>query len=397
MLRAIPKLVPIFRDSLEAATHQIRCYRIVGYCPNINTHGLVMQRYSTVPYRVVKYVALLAISIVAFQSSASPSDGRSSDVPGEGREPPKRYTETVTSKSGENISFEMVPVPGGTFVMGSPEDEPGRKDDEGPQHEVGVAPFYLCTTETTIELFLAYYRETMSAKKDFIEVEQAKKDAEQSRDDVDAITGPTPVYGDLTMGYGKKHPAMGMTWHNAMTFCKWLSRKSGRGPRSAGTKYRLPTEAEWEYACRAGTTNVFGFGNDPNRIADFAWYEDNSEGETHEVAKKKPNAWGLYDMSGNVCEWVYDFYSPKAYRKAANKSPTVNPRGPTAGEVHVARGGDHRSSIEELRCAARVFEEEWWRFGDPQIPKSKWWLPEMDFIGFRIASSIDPNEKHLPK
>ena len=341
----------------------------------------MMQRYSTVPYRVVKYVALLAISVVAFQSS---------DVPGEGRKPPRRYTETVTSRSGENISFEMVPVPGGTFVMGSPKGEPGRKNDEGPQHEVRLYPFYLCTTETTLELFLAYYQETMSAKEDFIEVEQAKKDAEQSKNDVDAITGPTPVYGDLTMGYGVKHPAMGMTWHNAMTVCRWLSKKTGR-------KYRLPTEAEWEYACRAGTTNVFGFGNAPNRLADFAWYEDNSDGETNEVAKNKPNAWGLYDMSGNVCEWVYDFYSPTAYKEAAGKTPAINPKGPKTGKVHVARGGDYSSSIEELRCAARAFEEEWWRSGDPQFPKSKWWLPEMDFIGFRIARSIDTNDQNVRK
>jgi formylglycine-generating enzyme required for sulfatase activity len=341
----------------------------------------MMQHFSPprrIPYHVVKYVALLAIGIVAFQSS---------DVLGEGRKPPRRYTETVTTKDGEKVSFEMVLIPSGSFLMGSPVGEVGRQDNEGPQHEVRVAPFYLCTTETTLELFLAYYQETMSAKKDFIEVEQAKKDAEQSRDDVDAITGPTPVYGDLTMGYGEKHPAMGMTWHNAMTVCKWLSKKTGR-------KYRLPTEAEWEYAYRAGTTNVFGFGNDPNRLADFAWYEDNADGETNEVAKKKPNAWGLYDMLGNVREWVYDYYSQTAYKEAARRNPAVNPKGPETGKVHVARGGDY-SSTEELRCAARAFEEEWWRSGDPQFPKSKWWLPEMDFIGFRIASSIDPNEQNM--
>jgi formylglycine-generating enzyme required for sulfatase activity len=302
---------------------------------------------------------------------------------GKERDHKKKYTETITSKNGEKISFNMVLVPGGKFVMGSPKGESDRKDHEGPQHEVRVAPFYLCTTETTLELFLAYYQETMSAKKDFIEVEEAKKDAEKSRDDVDAITGPTPVYGDLTMGYGEKHPAMGMTWHNAMTVCRWLSKKTGR-------KYRLPTEAEWEYACRAGTTNAFGFGNTPNQLADFAWYEDNSDGENHEVAKKKPNAWGLYDMLGNVREWVYDYYSETAYKEAAKKSPAVNPKGPKTGKVHVARGGDYNSETEELRCAARAFEEEWWRSGDPQFPKSKWWLPEMDFIGFRIARSIDP-------
>jgi len=327
-------------------------------------HGLKMNR-------VVKYVAMLAISVVAFQCS---------DVPSEDRKLPKGYTETVTSKSGEKISFEMVLVPGGTFVMGSPKDEPGRRDDEGPQYKVRIDPFYLCTTETTIEFFLAYYEEMVTAKRQDTEVEQA------DRGDLDAVTGPTPVYGDLTMGHEKKHPAMGMTWYNAVTFCEWLSRKTGR-------KYRLPTEAEWEYACRAGTTNIFGFGNDPNQFADYAWYEANSDGEPHEVGKKKPNAWGLYDMWGNVREWVYDFYSPIVYREAAKQNPSVNPRGPAGGEVHAARGGDYNSAIKYLRCAARDYEDKWWRSGDPQMPKSKWWLPQMDFIGFRIARAIDPNDK----
>jgi formylglycine-generating enzyme required for sulfatase activity len=99
-------------------------------------------------------------------------------------------------------------------------------------------------------------------------------------------------------------------------------------------------------------------------------------------------------MSGNVREWVYDFYSPTAYKEASEKSPAVNPKGPKTGKVHVARGGDYSSSIEELRCAARAFEEEWWRSGDPQIPKSEWWLPEMDFIGFRVARPVDmPRQK----
>jgi len=345
----------------------------------LNTQELMMQRYSTVSYRVVKYMALFTISVRAFQSS---------NVPGKDCKLPRRYTETITSEGGEKSSFEMVLIPGGTFMMGSSKGELGHQDGEEPQHEVRVDPFYLCTTETTLELFLAYYSETMSAKKEYVEAEQRRRDAEQSRNGVDAITGPTPVYGDLTMGYEKNHPAMGMTWHNAMIFCKWVSIKTGR-------TYRLATEAEWEYACRAGTTKVFGFGNDPNQLADFAWYEANSDGQTQGVGKKKPNAWGLYDMLGNVREWVYDFYSPEAYSNAANKSPTVNPRGPTGSKVHAARGGDYSSSIEELRCAARGFEERGWRSGDPQMPKSTWWLPEMDFIGFRIARPTDPNDQSI--
>jgi sulfatase modifying factor 1 len=98
-------------------------------------------------------------------------------------------------------------------------------------------------------------------------------------------------------------------------------------------------------------------------------------------------------MLGNVSEWVYDFYSPTAYQEAAKKNPAVNPQGPKTGKVHVARGGAYHSSAEELRCAARTFEEDWWRSGDPQIPKSQWWLPEMDHIGFRVARSVDTSSQ----
>jgi formylglycine-generating enzyme required for sulfatase activity len=295
--------------------------------------------------------------------------------------PPKKYTETVTTKTNEKISFDMVLIPGGSFLMGSPSDDASRQDHEGPQFKVHISPFYLCPKEATLELFMAYYRETVTAKRDFFSEEETKK-----KEDVDAITGPTPVYGDMTMGYEESHPAIGMTWHNAMTFCKWLSKKTGK-------KYRLPTEAEWEYACRAGSISTFSFGNDPKKLPDFAWFEETADSETSPVGKKKPNTWGLYDMSGNVCEWVFDFYSPTAYQEAAEKSPLINPTGPKTGKLHVARGGDYSCSADELRCAARTFEQDWWRSGDPQIPKSIWWLPEMDFIGFRVACSIEKDRQ----
>jgi len=292
------------------------------------------------------------------------------------------YTETVTSKSGDKISFKMVLIPGGKFVMGSSNDALSSKADEKPSHEVSLDPFYLCPNETTLELFLAYYNETVTARKDNLDAGEKKEEKKQ----VDAVSGPTPVYGELSMGYGKMNPAMGMTWYNAVNFCKWVSKKTGR-------TYRLPTEAEWEYACRAGTSNIYGYTNNPEELKDFAWYDDNSDGETHQVAQKKPNAFGLYDMLGNVYEWVHDFYQPEAYKEAAQNKPAVNPQGPKTGKVHVARGGDYNASPPDLRCAARSFEEDWWRSGDPQIPKSKWWLPNMDFIGLRLAKSIDPKDK----
>ncbi len=321
--------------------------------------------------RKVKFLVIMAVAVAVLALSSTSSQAAK----------PKAYIETVKTVNDAEISFRMVPIPGGTFSMGSPDSEPNHKADEGPQHQVRLDPFYMCWTEMTLDLFLAYYQETVSAKKDFMETQEAKKDAEKAGG-VDAISGPTPVYGDLSMGYAPRNPAIGMTWHNANNFCLWLSKKTGK-------KYRLPTEAEWEYACRAGTTNIFGTTNDPEKMKDYAWYEVTADSETSEVGKKKRNAFGLYDMSGNVREWVSDFYSPTAYAEAAKKTPAVNPKGPKTGKLHVARGGDYRSSVDELRCTSRHLEQKWWRMGDPQIPKSIWWLPEMDIIGFRVARSIE--------
>jgi formylglycine-generating enzyme required for sulfatase activity len=302
------------------------------------------------------------------------------------KKPPKKYTDTVTAKNGDKISFDMVLIPSGDFVMGSPAGEADRQKNEYPQHKVKLDSYYLCTTETTIALYRAFYQETVTAKKDFDEVETAQKEEEKKITKADAISGPTAVYGDMTMGYDENHPAIGLTWHNATVFCKWLSLKTGK-------TYRLPTEAEWEYACRAGTKDTFYFGNDIKQLKEYAWYIDSADGETNPVAQKKPNSWGLYDMLGNVREWVSDFYSPTAYQEAAKKNPAVNPQGAKEGDVHVARGGDYYSEAKELRCAARSFEQPFWRDGDPQIPKSKWWLPEMDIIGFRVALSLPKTNK----
>lgn len=277
------------------------------------------------------------------------------------QEPAKNYTETV---KGTDLKFEMILIPGGKYKMGSPDSEAGRKDHEGPVHEVEIKPFYLCATEVSIELFTKYYEETVKPTERDKQVENVK---------LDGTTGPTPVYGDLTMGWGTEgRPAIAMTWENAVNFCGWLSLKTGR-------KYRLPTEAEWEYACRAGTTTAYYFGDDPAKLEEYAWFEKNGEEATHPAGQKKPNAWGLYDMLGNVREWVFDFYAPDAYSKA-------NPTGPTEGTVHAARGGAWDSPADELRSAARGFEEEFWRYYDPQWPKSKWWIPKGGFIGMRVAA-----------
>ncbi len=304
-----------------------------------------------------------------------------------GGELPRRYTETLTTKRGQKLSFDMVLIPAGKFTMGSPEAEQGRKPHEGPQHEVEMKPFYLCTTEVTWDLFFDYLDYLVAPKgggsgqrgDPVREAEQAKNAA------VDAITTATPhLYAaDITWGWGGgKRPAMQVTWFNAMNFCKWLSKKTGK-------RHRLPTEAEWEYTCRAGTTTAYFFGDDAAKLGDYAWFEDNSDEKTQEVGRKKPNPWGLYDMLGNVCEWVMDFYSPTAYAEDAQRKPAVAPQGPAKGKVHVARGGHYDSPAADLRCAARAFEEPWWSYEDPRDPKSKWFLPKRTFIGFRVAREIE--------
>lgn len=307
---------------------------------------------------VLSLVILISPSLIARQNPA-----------------PGKYTEVVVSEDGREFSFEMIEIPAGTFQMGSPTDEPGRKEDEGPQHPARLSKFYLGATEVSLDLFMVFYEETMTEK---------KGQASEAEDavGVDAVSGPTPVYGDLTLGAEVDHPAIGMSWLNAVTFCKWLSQKTGKN-------YRLPTEAEWEYACRAGTSNVWGATSDEDQLNEIAWWDENSDGTTHAVATREPNPWGLYDLSGNVREWVHDFYSPGAYAQIASDTPVEDPKGPTTGRVHVARGGDWSSLPEELRCAARAHEVPDWRSLDPQVPKSQWWLPFMDFIGFRVARSAD--------
>ena len=125
--------------------------------------------------------------------------------------------------------------------------------------------------------------------------------ARRPRRPSDAVTRPTPPYADETFGFGRKgQPVICITHHSAMEYCRWLSAKTGK-------TYRLPTEAEWEYACRAGTKTAYSFGDDPSKLGDYAWYVENAE-KPQPIGKKKPNPWGLYDMHGNVSEWCLDQY-----------------------------------------------------------------------------------------
>lgn len=263
----------------------------------------------------------------------------------------------------------MVGLPGGAFEMGSPENEKGRQDDEGPQHTVAIDPFWMGQYEVTWDVYEMFVYKNLEARKSEGAISAA----------ADAVTRPTKPYLDMTFGMGKtNHPAISMTQYGAIQFCKWLYAKTG-------VFYRLPTEAEWEYACRAGSESSYAFGDDPAELADYAWFADNSEEKTHPVGAKKPNAWGLYDMHGNVMEWTMDQYLPDFYAGAGNETVANPVANPTDLYPRAVRGGAYNSPAADLRSANRTPSEASWKRIDPQVPKSNWWFPEAPFLGLRLV------------
>ena len=180
----------------------------------------------------------------------------------------------------------------------------------------------------------------------------------------------------MTFGMGKeRRPATGMSHLAARTYCEWLSARTGR-------PYRLATEAEWEFACRAGSTTAWSFGDDAAAIDRFAWHKGNSDGRYHEVGTKEPNAWGLCDMHGNVAEWVLDQYAPYAPADGVVEAPLVPP---AKQYPCVVRGGSWNHGAEWHRSAARLGSGPMWNQRDPQLPQSVWYLTDASFVGFRVV------------
>lgn len=300
------------------------------------------------------------------------------------------FTETIPNTS---VSFKMVAIPGGTFKMGSPDEEKMRNPDEGPVREVNVSPFFLAEVEVTWTEFLAFYSATAG--------EGRSTDTEGSRTtaDVDAVTGPTPPYGqpDQNWGMGSR-PAITMSYHAAETYCKWLSQVTGKN-------YRLPTEAEWEYAARGGTTTPYFFEGDPKDFAKkgligrwfgkkneniykYVIYQANSMAKTQEPDKVEANPFGLKNMLGNAAEYCADWYAADAYAQMSNG--VTDPKGPATGEEHVIRGGTFKSDAGGVRSAARGYTEtDAWLKTDPQMPKSIWWLSDCNHISFRVVCEFD--------
>lgn len=295
----------------------------------------------------------------------------------------KPYEQTIP---GSNVKFEMIPIPGGKFRLGSPDGEPDRQPDEGPQVEIQVGPFWMGKYEVTWDEF-DLFAFSLDLKKE----KQAQ--APKTETGVDAVTRPTPPYTDMTFGYGHdKYPAICMTHHAAMEYCRWLSQRTGK-------TFRLPTEAEWEYACRAGTTTPFSFGSTADKLGEYAWFTDNADGKPHPVGEKKPNPWGLYDMHGNVAEWCLDHYDKNRYQRLAKDKLLLNPVLPPTERrfSHVARGGSWDQEAAECRSAARKGSTREWLRQDPQRPQSIWWLTEAVFVGFRVVRPVNelPELKNL--
>jgi sulfatase modifying factor 1 len=197
---------------------------------------------------------------------------------------------------------------------------------------------------------------------------------------------PTPLYEpDFTYALGEApdQPAVTMSQYAAKQFTKWISADHRRF-------YRLPSEAEWEYACRAGSSTPFGFGDDVDDLGEYAWYFDNSDDLTQAVGQRRPNAWGLYDMHGNVSEMVLDGYRKDAYGALTPKAP-ASVVWPTKMFGRVIRGGAWDSDPADLRSAARCSTEDW-RTEDPNLPKSPWWFTDEEAltVGFRIVRPLVP-------
>lgn len=303
------------------------------------------------------------------------------------------FTSFTEKVPGTSLSFEMVAIPGGQFIMGSPKKEPFRKPDESPAHSVKLSRFFMAKVEVSWDEYLEFFKATAS---------QGRKEAEENAN-VDAISGPTPPWGAPDQGWGKGiRPAITMSWKAATVYCQWLSKETGK-------KYRLPTEAEWEYAARGGSKTPYFFVGDPKKftsegffrkilgpdtavIQSYVVYKRNSESQTQEPGSVKENPYGLKNMLGNVYEFCSDYYSPKAY--TAYKKGVVNPKGPRKGKEHVIRGGSFKSDAKDVRSAARDFTKtKAWLVTDPQMPKSVWWYSDSNDVGFRVVCEVNDSIK----
>lgn len=262
---------------------------------------------------------------------------------------------------GSAVSFDMVYMPGGAFQIGG--------------QTVQLTPFWIGAQEVPYDAFNLFYKK------------ETDTNASLWKDGVykaDAVLRPTPQYLDYTFGMGTTGgvPSVSMTQQGALRFCYWLYMKTGEF-------YRLPTEAEWEYACRAGAPGDLPEGTTLEKMDEFAWTYENSFEKYHPAGEKKPNPWGLYDMLGNVSEWTLDEYADDYYQKlgAMSADPWLKP---SQRHSRTVKGGSFDTPAAECTCTARQKSEPRWQARDPQIPKSKWWNTDSSFLGFRLVKPVTP-------
>jgi formylglycine-generating enzyme required for sulfatase activity len=262
---------------------------------------------------------LLLLSLLAAAPSTKPADRL------------EAYTEHV---KGTLVKIDMVPINGGRFSFGIGKAQP---------KAIEIKSFWMAKSECTWDQF-----DTFEMQRDLPEGQRKFVPAS------DARTRPTAPYFNPTFDFGREgYPVISVTAHSAQMYCRWLSEKTGH-------KYRLPTEAEWEWACRAASplTEL-----KPARLDEVAWHQGTSEETTHPVMKKKPNSWGLYDMLGNAGEWCTQL----------------------EGKVPVIRGGSYVSKPADVSCLARLPFDPDWQKSDDSFPRSKWWIFDVHFTGFRVV------------
>lgn len=331
--------------------------------------------------KIILFSCFLGSLLISCKAKKTASDGKTDTktvkektVAGNtGAIPSEEYSQKIPETE---MSFDMVLLPEGSFTMGSPESEADRKPDEGPQKEVELDAFYMGKYELTWDIFELFFKQN---KEIFVKLDNDKVMK------IDAITRPSPPYEDPSYGMGKDgFPAVSMSAYSALVFCKWLSTVTGKF-------YRLPTEAEWEYAAKAGTQTAYSFGDNVEDLDAYAVFYKNSNNAYQKVGTKKPNPWGLYDMHGNVAEWTLDEYKEDAYENTENENPWVTP---TVIHPRVIRGGSWDDDADKLRSTARTASSLKQQKRDPQIPKSFWWFTDSNYVGFRLVS---PKEQPTPE
>ncbi len=335
------------------------------------------------PNKIILYGSLIGGLVLSAESCKSTAKAPEADNKIEQTEviaiekAQEGYSEIIPAT---DISFDMVSIPSGKFMMGSPDSEADRKTDEGPQREVAIEGFYMGKYELTWDIFELFFKQN---KELFVKLDNDKTIK------IDAITRPSPPYEDPSYSMGKEgYPAVSMSAYSALVFCKWLSTVTGRF-------YRLPTEAEWEYAARAGSESAYSFANSTDNIDEYAVYYKNSNNVYAKVGTKKPNTWGLYDMHGNAAEWTLDEYKEDAYATLEENNPWMTPM-----VIHprVIRGGSWDDDADKSRSASRTASSLKLQKRDPQIPKSFWWFTDSNFVGFRLVSlKVEPTPEEQNK